>query len=443
MAEIGAARFDDPVAHTHALGGFIAGALVGVAAAIGVALVVGAVATAVAAEVATAGLATPLVAGAAVTVGELAVNLVVGGWLTSKAEEIGEKLGGESFGSPSGKITQGSPTVIINGKAAARVNDKVSCDGSTLAQGSDSVFINGLPASRLHDKIHCGGAVVEASQNVFIGGGTTTVGEIASEVPGWVRWAAIILPLVPAIGGLARAIGPALAEIEAQGFSRALQSGAKAVARALEDRAGGARAPVEDSVPAESSGESLPPSKPTMPLSQAVGEDAAAEWTAAGRANAARNGVDVSHLSDDEVGAIYGYTTNEGYSAINPALRGLQPMTPELSAFQTHIESGLDKLPPFSGTSFRGTDLPPSVLDNYQVGETVADPAFASSSTTSPFSGTTRMEMAGESGRDISFLSEYPKEAEVLFKPNTPFLVTDRATMPDGTTLLKMTETPH
>ena len=251
-----AARFDDPVAHSHALGGFIAGALIGVAAAVGVALVVGAVATAVAAEVVTGGLATPLVAGAAVTLGELAVNLVVGGWLTSKAEELGESLGSQSFGSPSGKIVQGSATVIINDKPAARVTDKTSCDNSPVAQGSDCVFINGQPAARLHDKLNCGGAIVEASPNVFIGGGTITVGSIASEVPSWVRWAAIILPIIPAIGGLARALGPALAEIEAQGFSRALQSGAKAVARAMEERAGGARVP--------GAAEAEPPSGPTI-----------------------------------------------------------------------------------------------------------------------------------------------------------------------------------
>jgi uncharacterized Zn-binding protein involved in type VI secretion len=247
LPEAAAARFDDPVAHSHALGGFVAGALVGVAAAIGVAMVVGAVATAVAAEVVTGGLATPLVAGIAVTLGELAVNLVAGGWLTSKAEELGESLGSQSFGSPSGKIAQGSATVIINDKPAARVTDKTSCDNSPVAQGSDCVFINGQPASRLHDKLNCGGAIVEASPNVFIGGGTITVGSVASEVPTWVRWAAIILPIIPAIGGLARAIGPALAEVEAQGFSRALQSGAKAVGRAMEERAGGVRGAAEPS----------------------------------------------------------------------------------------------------------------------------------------------------------------------------------------------------
>lgn len=93
-----AARLHDPVAHSHALGGFVAGALVGLAAAAGVAIVVGMAATAIAAEVATAGLATPLVAGVAVTVGEFAINAVVGGKLMGLAEDAGEALGSSSMG---------------------------------------------------------------------------------------------------------------------------------------------------------------------------------------------------------------------------------------------------------------------------------------------------------------------------------------------------------
>ncbi|WP_443024932.1 hypothetical protein [Sphingomonas sp. Leaf242] len=45
-----AARFADPVAHSQALGGFVAGALIGLAAAAGVAIVVGMAATAIAAR---------------------------------------------------------------------------------------------------------------------------------------------------------------------------------------------------------------------------------------------------------------------------------------------------------------------------------------------------------------------------------------------------------
>jgi uncharacterized Zn-binding protein involved in type VI secretion len=232
-----AGRVGDPIAHSHALGGFIAGALVGVAAAVGVAVGAAMVAGAVAAEVVTAGLATPLVAGAAVVVGELAVNIFLGGWLAEKAQQIGESIGAGSHGSPSGQITVGDPGIIINDKPAAAVDSKTSCDNSTVAQGSSTVFFNGKPAARIGDKTSCGGAIIQGSGDVLIGSPPATVGSIADEVPNWVRWAAVILPLLPGIGQALRTVGKGLLAIEAQGFGRALRVGAKTVARNLEERA--------------------------------------------------------------------------------------------------------------------------------------------------------------------------------------------------------------
>ena len=234
-----AARLHDPVAHSHALGGFVAGALVGLAAAAGVAIVVGMAATAIAVEVTTAGLATPLVAGVAVTVGEFAVNAVVSGTLMGLAEDAGEALGSQSMGAPSGEIGQGSPTVFINSLPAGRVTDAETCDAGKVAQGSATVFINGLPAARVGDKVTCGAVIVGGSGNVFIGGGTTTPLPVQSEVPEWARWAAVVVGILPALGGAARAIGPALAEVEATGLARAAQTGVKALGRQMEARAGG------------------------------------------------------------------------------------------------------------------------------------------------------------------------------------------------------------
>lgn len=238
-----AARLHDPVAHSNALGGFVAGALIGLAAAAGVAIVVGMVATAAAAEIATAGLATPLVAGVAVTVGELAVNVVAGGAITRFAEDTGEALGSKSMQAPSGAVSQGSPNVFVNGLPAARVTDAESCDAGKVAQGSAGVFINGLPAARVGDKVTCGAVIVGGSRNVFIGGGTTSPLPIQSEVPEWVRWAAVVVGILPALGAAARAIGPALAEVEATGLARAAQTGVKALGRQMEARAGAARPP--------------------------------------------------------------------------------------------------------------------------------------------------------------------------------------------------------
>ena len=238
-----AARLHDPVAHSHALGGFLAGAALGLAAAVGAAVVIGAVVGAVAAEVATAGLATPLVVGAVATVGEFGLNAVAGGKIMGLAEQEGEALGASSLGAPSGAISAGSPNVKVNGLAAARATDPDSCDASKLAQGSKLVAINGLPATRVGDKASCGALVVQGSPNVVIGGPAVTVAPIQSEVPAWARWAVVVAGLLPALGGLARAIGPAIAEVEASGFARAAQTGAKALGRAMEARAGGATEP--------------------------------------------------------------------------------------------------------------------------------------------------------------------------------------------------------
>ena len=236
--EAAAARLHDPVAHSEALGGFLAGALVGVTAAVGVAVVVGMAATAVAAEVATGGLATPLVAGAAVTVGEFAVNVVVGGALTQAAEKEGEALGSKRMGSKTGEVSAGASDVYINGRPAARALDADTCHASKIAQGSKTVHINGRPAARVGDKLTCGGAITDGSPNVRIGGPTATEASIQSEVPSWVRWAVIVASLLPALGAAARAIGPAIAEVEAGGIERALQVGGKALGRAMKARAG-------------------------------------------------------------------------------------------------------------------------------------------------------------------------------------------------------------
>ena len=189
---------------------------------------------------ATAGLATPLIAGVAVTVGEFAVNAVVGGALTGMAERAGEALGSKSMGPASGAVSQGSPNVLVNGLPAARVGDAESCHGGQVAQGSTGVFINGRPAARVGDKTTCGAVIVGGSANVFIGGGVTTRLPIQSEVPQWVRWAAVVVGLLPALGGAARALGSALAEVAETGLARAAQTGVKALGRAMEERAGGA-----------------------------------------------------------------------------------------------------------------------------------------------------------------------------------------------------------
>lgn len=254
-----AARLGDPVAHTQALAGFLAGAVVGLVAATEAVAVVAAVVGSVALEVGTAGLATPLIVGVAATAVELGVGGYVGAKLMGAAEEAGEALGADSLGPTSGVISLGSPNVRVNGRPAARATDPETCHVGLVAQGSLKVHVNGLPASRVGDKTSCGAVITAGSTNVVIEGPPDTRVGIQPEVPEWVRWAVIVVSILPALGQAARGIGPVLAEVRAAGLPRALQTGVKALGRVMEERGGGVRAPVDPAAPAGGGEPPIPP----------------------------------------------------------------------------------------------------------------------------------------------------------------------------------------
>ncbi|WP_414157165.1 DUF6861 domain-containing protein [Pseudomonas sp. BNK-15] len=173
-----------------------------------------------------------------------------------------------------------------------------------------------------------------------------------------------------------------------------------------------------------------PVAKPAvMSLRDAVGSQTADRWISTGRRTADFTDPKRSAmLTDDQIGALHGYTTNEGYQWINPALRGQTPLSPQMEAFVAHANDGLAKLPSYVlGDTYRGTTLPGDVLSRMQVGLPTSDAAFLSTSADPAlaFSGHVRMTVQGVTGKDISFLSGH-KEAEVLFGPGTRFNVVDR-----------------
>jgi uncharacterized Zn-binding protein involved in type VI secretion len=168
-----AARLNDPIAHTSAMSGLIAGAIVGAGLALGAALLVG-----------TGGLAAPLLIGGAMLAGG-----AMGAW-------IGEFVGSLSFfNKTTGNIATGSSDVFVNFKPLARAQaDTGECSKHgpaplPIATGSGNVFINGFPAARVNDMLSCSGFIVEGSPDVFIGGGQVQCEsvEIEPEVPGWVH----------------------------------------------------------------------------------------------------------------------------------------------------------------------------------------------------------------------------------------------------------------
>jgi hypothetical protein len=189
------------------------------------------------------------------------------------------------------------------------------------------------------------------------------------------------------------------------------------------------------------------PERPTvlapkvMSLREAVGKDLADSWIKKGREQAnLRDPALSALLSDDQIGALFGYSTNDVYKEFNAALRS-GTATPEVEAFAHHATEGLARLPQYAGgESRRGTDLPKEVLDRMQMGATETDKGFFSSSAKKPFDGNTQMLVRGVSGKDISFLTKW-NEAEILYPPGTSFKVLNRIES-GSTTHLLLEEVP-
>lgn len=175
-----AARFDDPIEHSHALECLIAGLIVGA--------VVGA------AIAASGGLA-------------LGPILVAGATSASFGGMIGQ-LGGSLWPkSAAGHITSGAATVFIGSKAAARaIVDTVDCDaGEHIAQGSKTVSIEQNPAARKGDKTTCDGTIEDGCPTVWIGNEQATYLEIHGEVPLWLELTVMALGLLGGVGEIALA----------------------------------------------------------------------------------------------------------------------------------------------------------------------------------------------------------------------------------------------
>ncbi|CAI2537388.1 Cell wall-associated polypeptide CWBP200 [Serratia ficaria] len=183
-----AARFGDEISHTSALGGFLIGAALGIAL----------IAT-VAIATFTCGFGVALLAGLAAGVG--------GSLLTAAGEAIGKM-----FSSPSGTIVTASHNVFINSRKAAHVAASTgACDKHPgpvqVADGSTNVFINGTAAARKDDKLTCGATISSGSGNVFIGGGTQRYLPVDDEIPGWLRTTVdVLMAIAGAAGGIAQLI---------------------------------------------------------------------------------------------------------------------------------------------------------------------------------------------------------------------------------------------
>ena len=132
--------------------------------------------------------------------------------------------------------------------------------------------------------------------------------------------------------------------------------------------------------------------------------------------------------------AIHLYTDHM-YKYINPVLRD-GDLFDAYSDFIHALCSGLNVLPNYEGEVIRVVNLPNDVLDSYQVNSIVTEKAFMSSSAdktgTDVFRTNTDKQyntifyIYSFSGKDISQISKWPNEKEILFRAGTNFRVTNR-----------------
>jgi hypothetical protein len=150
-------------------------------------------------------------------------------------------------------------------------------------------------------------------------------------------------------------------------------------------------------------------------------------------------------LTSQDLSAFANYTGPE-HEYLNDALR-TDTMDASQQARVDALNRALAKLPPHTGLVYRGADLPPDVLAQYQRGEVVTELAFVSTSVdpavanSSAFAGNVEFWIVSKTGRDISEFSQFPTEHEVLFANGLQFYVVDRRTDPStGRTIIEMME---
>ena len=167
-----------------------------------------------------------------------------------------------------------------------------------------------------------------------------------------------------------------------------------------------------------------------------------------GPANGGDHPTVVPPFSWDDQLALADYT-GSGYEDLNSALRS-DALDASQHARVAAVNEALEKLPAHDGPVVRGSNLPPDVLARYQPGEVITEKAFLSTTTDpavahSPaFAGNVEFRILSCTGRDISSVSLFPEEQEILFRAGTKFYVVNKTSDPlTGRTIIEMLELGH
>lgn len=129
--------------------------------------------------------------------------------------------------------------------------------------------------------------------------------------------------------------------------------------------------------------------------------------------------------------------TSAAYSKINTMLRTKKgAQIASIANIVLATSSGLNKLPAKTCTVRRGLDLPAAIVEKIKKIKRFEEDAFMSttSATSIPaaFQKNITFVIKSTKCRDISFLSEYPGEKEILFPPGSEFIVTKDAVKKKG-----------
>jgi ADP-ribosyltransferase exoenzyme len=153
----------------------------------------------------------------------------------------------------------------------------------------------------------------------------------------------------------------------------------------------------------------------------------------------------IDAFTSDDVMALADYT-GSGYEELNEALRS-DALDASHHARIDALNNALEKLPPYEGPVIRGTNLPPDVLAQYRPGEFFIERGFMSTTMNtavarSPmFAGNVEFRILSSTGRDISPVSMFPGEQEILLPAGTRFYVVSKIVDPlTDRTVIRMVE---
>lgn len=147
----------------------------------------------------------------------------------------------------------------------------------------------------------------------------------------------------------------------------------------------------------------------------------------------------------EEYAALKWYT-DDGFRGMNSYLRGQEKLKGKQKEDRDREISmavaGLEAMPVYQGTVYRGTNFSGSeakkYLKQYKVGAEVTEPAFASTSKAGlheDFEGQVNFVIKSKTGRSIAEASNVPSEDEVLFPPATRFKVLEQESYAGVTTV--------